>query len=168
MIWKRRNRLAEVFEFHIATEQDMENLGAELAKLIGKVRLVTLSGDLGAGKTTLVRGLLHQLGHHGAVKSPTFTLVEPYQLGELNIYHFDLYRLEDPEELEYLNAREYLESGDMCLIEWPEKGAALLPQADVKVSIHKVVDGRNVRVELQTGRGLSITNDLQRITGEFA
>ncbi len=154
-------------ELVIDNEQEMETLGRELAQLVGDIRLITLTGDLGAGKTTLVRGLLRGLGHEGSVKSPTFTLVEPYELNNRDIYHFDLYRLEDAEELEFLGAREYLVGDGLCLIEWPENGSGFLPQADVNVTINKVNHGRNVRFELQTDRGVSITDGLQRLLGAF-
>jgi tRNA threonylcarbamoyladenosine biosynthesis protein TsaE len=155
-------------ELVVDSEQAMEALGGALAQLVGKIRIITLTGDLGVGKTTLVRGLLRALGYPGAVKSPTFTLIEPYTLGDQDIYHFDLYRLEDAEELEFLGAREYLEGGDLCLIEWPEKGAGFLPQADVNVTINKVNNRRNVEIELRTDRGGAITDEVRRLLGAFA
>ena len=156
------------FKLVIDSEQAMEALGGALAQLVGEIRIITLTGDLGAGKTTLVRGLLRALGYAGAVKSPTFTLVEPYTLGDRDIYHFDLYRLEDAEELEFLGAREYLEGDGLCLIEWPEKGAGFLPQADVNVTINKVNCGRKVNIDLRTDRGRAITDEVRRLLGAFA
>ena len=112
----------------VATETDMEALGGRFASALGDLKLVTLDGPLGAGKTTLVRGLLHALGRHGAVKSPTFTLVEPYEINSRRFYHFDLYRLNDPQELEFLGMRDYLAGSDLCVVEWAERAGRLCPR----------------------------------------
>lgn len=133
-------------ERRVASAGEMEALGAALAARAAQLRLVYLRGPLGAGKTTLVRGLLRALGHDGAVKSPTFTLVEAYDFGELTVNHFDLYRLKEPEELEYLGLRDYLREGSLCVVEWPERAGALLPLPDVEVMID-IRDGAR-RVQL--------------------
>jgi tRNA threonylcarbamoyladenosine biosynthesis protein TsaE len=131
---------------HIADEDAMLALGARLARQFANGGLITLHGDLGAGKTTLVRGLLRELGHTGVVKSPTYTLVEPYRVGERDIYHFDLYRLADPEELEYMGIRDYLRPDALCLVEWPEQAGNILPSADLQVSIRHAGSARQVKL----------------------
>jgi len=138
---------------HIPDETAMQALGARLAA--GDVRgaVVYLEGPLGAGKTTVVRGLVRALGFAGPVKSPTFTLLEPYQRDDLRVYHFDLYRLADPEELEYIGARDYFGGDALCLVEWPERGAGFLAPADLCVVIALAETGRDVRVEGLTPRG---------------
>lgn len=129
---------SNIEEIMIPNEKAMMQLGGKIAKRFPKGGIVLLKGDLGAGKTTLVRGLLRSLGFDGTVKSPTYTLVEPYQINGRSIYHFDLYRLGDPEELEYMGGRDYWDSDALCLIEWPEKALAYLPEADLQLTIlHK-------------------------------
>ncbi|MBT7371791.1 MAG: tRNA (adenosine(37)-N6)-threonylcarbamoyltransferase complex ATPase subunit type 1 TsaE, partial [Gammaproteobacteria bacterium] len=108
---------------HIEDETGMLKLGGELAHQLDGEGSVLIKGDLGAGKTTLCRGLIHAMGHEGAVKSPTFTLVEPYRIGKRDIFHFDLYRLSHPDELEYIGIDEYFGENRLCLVEWPEKAA---------------------------------------------
>ncbi|MCG6887123.1 MAG: tRNA (adenosine(37)-N6)-threonylcarbamoyltransferase complex ATPase subunit type 1 TsaE [Proteobacteria bacterium] len=140
--------------------------GAALARCCPPACIINLHGDLGAGKTTLVRGFLHALGHTGTVKSPTYTLVEPYVLaaptGERRLYHFDLYRLGNPEELEYLGGRDYFDSEAVCLIEWPERGAGWLPPADVDIFLQHRDTGRNVRALGHGQRGLKLIASLER------
>jgi len=115
--------------------------------------VVLLLGDLGAGKTTLVRGLLRGLGHIGPVRSPTYTLVEPYVVPGLAAYHFDLYRLNDPEELEYLGARDYFAPGQLCLIEWPTRAAGHLPPADLHCELGFFGAGRQARLSARSPAG---------------
>ncbi|UCH54373.1 MAG: tRNA (adenosine(37)-N6)-threonylcarbamoyltransferase complex ATPase subunit type 1 TsaE [Pseudomonadota bacterium] len=123
----------------------MEALGERLAGVLGEVRLVYLRGVLGSGKTTLVRGMLRGLGYRGTVRSPTFTLLESYTLAR-PLHHFDLYRLKDPEELEFLGIRDYLQNDMLCVIEWPERGAPLLPTPDLDVMIAIADMGRQVQL----------------------
>ena len=131
-----------------ADEGAMVALGTRLGKAAANGGIIYFEGILGAGKTTLCRGVLRAFGHHGAVKSPTYTLVEPYRFGEQRIYHFDLYRLGDPEELEYMGIRDYFEAGNLSLIEWPNRGAGFLPPADliVKVAV-SAGGGRDVQLQ---------------------
>ena len=131
---------------YIEDEAAMMAFGGKLADDLQDGGIVLLKGDLGAGKTTLVRGLLRHLGHQGIVKSPTYTLVEPYELKDRKVYHFDLYRLGDPEELEYMGGRDYWESGALCLIEWPEQAKGYLPEADLTLEISYQDTGRSISI----------------------
>ncbi len=141
--------------------QSMEALGAVLAKRLHAGQLVFLHGELGAGKTTLVRGVLRALGYAGPVKSPTYTLVEPYDFDSGPIYHFDLYRVEDPGELEFLGIRDYLEGQGVCIVEWPERGVGILPAADVDVFIDRVDHARSVRLVLNSDDGAALLSGLE-------
>ena len=206
---------------HLQTidEQAMTELGAQLARFSIKGSIFYLDGDLGAGKTTLVRGFLRALGYEGAVKSPTFTVVEPYNLDNnklydynelyddlkldgndldmvqketpsrvqkraqtradlvhthlesdqsLKIYHFDLYRLEEPEELEYMGIRDYLDGQAIALIEWPEKGYGVLPEADVLIKITHQKQGRGVELLSQSENGANIVSKLISVSARQA
>lgn len=131
----------------------MEALGAHVARLLHPGDRLYFSGDLGAGKTTLIRGILRALGYTGAVKSPTFTLVESYNAGGMELYHFDLYRLEDPEELEGIGFRDYMDGPGVCLVEWPQRGNEQLGLPDVEVVIAITDGGRRLRLIGRTERG---------------
>lgn len=145
-----------VFEKYLAHEQATLDTAAKLAVTLRGRCVVFLEGQLGTGKTTFSRGILHALGHKGSVKSPTFTLVEPYDISGGQVYHFDLYRLTSPEEVEYLGVDDYLNGEYLCLIEWPDKGRNFLPDCDVMVHLKVQGKGRLVRIEGKSEKGLKI------------
>lgn len=127
----------------ISTEKDMLAWGGRIADACQCGMVIALSGELGAGKTTLVRGFLRARGYQGVVSSPTFTIVEPYvDVGEIEIYHFDLYRLESPEELEHIGVDEYFHKDAICLVEWPQNGGELLPAIDIAIEISYQAGGK--------------------------
>ncbi len=133
-------------EFLIKNEAAMQLFGSRLTTMLPPGKTIFLNGELGSGKTTLVRGFLRGLGFSHAVKSPTYTLVEPYKVKNLKIFHFDLYRLADPDELEYMGIRDYFDSDTICFVEWPERGAAQLPDPDLKINIIYQNNGRLLRL----------------------
>lgn len=128
-------------------------LGARLAKALQGGLTIWLTGNLGAGKTTLVRGLLRGLGYEGKVKSPTYTLVEPYVISGLYLYHFDLYRFVDPEEWEAAGFRDYFNEQSVCLVEWPDKAGDLLPPADIEIALAPSGSGRSAVLSAGTEQG---------------
>lgn len=130
----------------VETEDDMTELGRAIARELTKPGVMLLSGDLGAGKSVLARSIIRTLGHSGAVKSPTYTLVENYELPQWRVAHLDLYRLNDPEELHFLGFDDIVANNDLLIIEWPDKGAGLLPKATLEVTIEYQENGRLVRI----------------------
>lgn len=136
----------------LAAEDDTLALGRALAPLLEPGMVVHLRGDLGAGKTTLARGILRGLGYEDRVKSPTFTLLEPYKLSRLNLYHFDFYRFLNPRELEETGFREYFNPESVCLVEWPEK-APDLPDADLCIDMRAEAQGRTTIITAHTEVG---------------
>ena len=136
----------------LSTEADTLALGAELASGLEAGMVIYLAGELGAGKTTLARGVLRALGYGGKVKSPTFTLVELYEVSSLYLYHFDFYRFDDPRELADAGLRDYFNPDSVCLVEWPEKAAGL-PPADVLISMRLEATGRRVEIFADTEAG---------------
>ncbi len=131
--------------------------GSAIGRALTSGAVVFLVGELGAGKTTFTRGALRALGHAGAVKSPTYTLCEPYDLANSEQFcHLDLYRLSDPEELEFLGIRDYVASGAMLFIEWPSKGEGWLPTPDLQVALVDSNNGRELTITVLTGIGEAV------------
>jgi tRNA threonylcarbamoyladenosine biosynthesis protein TsaE len=151
-----------MLELQVAGEGQQEALGAALARIIEPPCIIYLTGDLGAGKTTLARGLLHGLGHKGRVKSPTYTLLEPYELGDLQCYHFDLYRLADPEELVFLGIEDMLQPHALLLVEWPERGRGVLPAPDLSIQMFHQGALRRLTFQAASEKGVKIINDLEK------
>jgi tRNA threonylcarbamoyladenosine biosynthesis protein TsaE len=137
-------------------------LGASVARVVEGGLTVWLQGNLGAGKTTLVRGLLRGLGHAGKVKSPTYTLVEPYVVSGLYLYHFDLYRFVDPEEWDAAGFRDYFNPQSVCLVEWPEKADGLLPRPDIEISLAPCESGRSAKLSAMSEMGRRCLKRLSR------
>ncbi len=154
----------KTLEYYLDDEAATISIGSALAKVVKNELkqglVVYLAGDLGAGKTTLTRGFVQGMGHKGNVKSPTYTLVEPYDLAPWQIYHFDLYRLGDPEELEYMGIRDYFANNTCCFIEWPEKGAGLLADADLQIKIAYNDDQRIIYLSAQSDIGAVVLKAL--------
>lgn len=150
--------MVEKQHLQLGNAEAMEALGARIAQALGGRGLVFLAGDLGTGKTTLVRGALRHMGHRGLVKSPTFTLVEPYEINSQTVFHFDLYRLGDPEELEFMGFRDYIAGDSLCFVEWPERGAGGLPPPDIEVRLAYRGGGRDAVVGAATARGATLLN----------
>jgi tRNA threonylcarbamoyladenosine biosynthesis protein TsaE len=128
---------------HLPDSDATEAFGRALWPVLPERCLIFLHGDLGAGKTTLMRGLIRAAGYQGAVKSPTYGLVEEYLIGERRIFHFDLYRLADAEELLWIGIEDYLAQQAVCCIEWPVRGQGVLPEPDLEIKL-QVVDGARV------------------------
>lgn len=156
-----QNNLA--LQINLADESNTLQLGQQLAAALHQGGVIYLQGDLGAGKTTLSRGIIQAMGHSGSVKSPTYTLVEPYELGALRLYHFDLYRLADPEELEFMGIRDYFDDEVVCLVEWPDRGADYIPSADLEINLTKQGHSRLATLQAHTARGQSLLGQLTNI-----
>lgn len=148
---------------NLADEAATLNLGADIAQLCPPQQFtIHLEGELGAGKTTLTRGLLHALGHKGNVKSPTYTLVERYDLAQRAVFHFDLYRLAAPEELDYLGLDDYLSHNALCLIEWAKQGGNILPKPDILILLSYHNKGRQAIVLASSRAGQKLIRQLDK------
>ena len=146
----------------LKNETETTEIGSKLASCLKGGEVIYLKGELGTGKTTLVRGVLNRLGHTGNVKSPTYTIVEPYLIDSHVIYHFDLYRLDDPEELESLGIRDYCDGQSICFFEWPEKGGNLLPNADINLELTYFESTREVEFTSKSDVGKTILKQLSK------
>ncbi|MCP5018285.1 MAG: tRNA (adenosine(37)-N6)-threonylcarbamoyltransferase complex ATPase subunit type 1 TsaE [Ketobacter sp.] len=149
--------------FSLSDESATLKLGQQLALQLRAGGVLYLQGDLGAGKTTLSRGIIQSLGHSGAVKSPTYTLVEPYELPGLRVFHFDLYRLADPEELEFIGIRDYFDPGTVCIIEWPDRGGDMIPPPDLVLRLEKQGNGRLASLVANSAAGQTMLGRLTKI-----
>lgn len=152
-------------ELQLADEAATLQLGRHLATVIPDGFVIYLYGNLGAGKTTLVRGYLRGLGYGGTVKSPTYTLVEPYEIGERQVFHFDLYRLADPEELEYAGGRDYFSADSVCLVEWPERGEGWLAGADLQIQLDYQGAGRQAVLRACSEQGRRVVEAIKAVVG---
>lgn len=146
----------------VPSEESMLALGSQLSAACGDTAIIFLYGQLGAGKTTLTRGFLRGVGYTGHVKSPTYTLVESYQISQGMIYHFDFYRVKDAIELEYMGLQDYFIPKAICLIEWPECGANRLQEPDLACYLEQAEHGRNVKIVPHSMRGETILNRFER------
>ncbi|WP_076592361.1 tRNA (adenosine(37)-N6)-threonylcarbamoyltransferase complex ATPase subunit type 1 TsaE [Herminiimonas arsenitoxidans] len=150
---------------HLHEEAGTIALGAALARAVQPGLTIYLHGDLGAGKTALTRSMLHALGHNGHVKSPTYTLAEPYTVTideqTVNVIHFDLYRMASAEEFLDAGFREYFNHQTICVIEWPEKAEAVLPPPDISISLAVAGEGRDVELQALSDQGVECLNRLK-------
>ncbi|MGN2392613.1 tRNA (adenosine(37)-N6)-threonylcarbamoyltransferase complex ATPase subunit type 1 TsaE [Pelomicrobium sp. G1] len=153
------------FSRFLPDEEATLALGGALAACVLPGLRLYLGGDLGAGKTTLVRGLLRALGYRGKVKSPTFTLVEPYAISNLDLYHFDFYRFDDPAEWEQAGFREYFHPRSVCVVEWPEKAGDILPPPDLDIRLAFQGSGRIARFAAPTPTG---ERCIERLNAHYA
>lgn len=148
------------YKIFLENETATEQAGASLADVCTCGICVYLTGDLGAGKTTFTRGFLRRLGHSGKVKSPTYTLVETYTLEKFTVYHFDLYRLRDPEELEFMGIRDYFDGKSVVLVEWPQMGEGYFPGPDIKIAVQYAAEGREIVISGSSPEGCKVLENM--------
>lgn len=151
-------KLSSSSEFHFTDEPAVELWAQQFAVLLRPPLHLYFSGELGVGKTTLIRAILRALGVQGRIKSPSFAIVESYEVNEILIYHLDLYRIADPEALEYIGIYDYLAAKALCFIEWPERGGDLIPTADLSFSLSMATQGRECKITANTPRGKQVLN----------
>ena len=152
--------------FMINTEDEMLTFGSHIAAACEPGMVVFLEGELGAGKTTMVRGVLNAFGYHGVVKSPTYTLVEQYDFSDKTVFHLDLYRLAAAEELEYMGGRDYFSADVLSFVEWPEQGQGYLPQPDLIITIlYRGLRQRSVELAAFSERGKKVITMLAKNSG---
>lgn len=152
--------MLDLFKEKLADSEQTVAFGRRLSGACIDPVCIYLHGDLGAGKTTLTRGFIQGLGFKGNVKSPTYTLVEPYELANWMVYHFDLYRLGDPEELEFMGIRDYFSDNSHCLVEWPERGEGVLPLPDIDLTLTYSGEQRFIELKANNEMGLRVLNKL--------
>lgn len=149
-----------IVEWHSADEASTQEYAKRLAHYCTPPLVIHFQGQLGAGKSTFIRAMLRSMGVTDTIKSPTYALLEPYQINQLHVYHFDLYRLSDAEELEYIGIRDYLQQDALCLIEWPEKGKGFIPEADLLCKIDILANARTITMNSNNQKGLAILQQL--------
>lgn len=154
------------YDLLIENEDAMVALGRYLAEALGNQGIVFLHGDLGVGKTTFCRGVLRYLGYQGVVKSPTYTLVEPYEVNDHKVYHFDFYRLAEPEDLEFIGGRDYFSEAAFCLVEWPSRGQGELPEPDLEIIFDYDLPGRKATIIAVTEIGNMSLKKIRAFHGE--
>lgn len=146
--------------FYLSSQKDTEAFGALLCQIVTDHFVVFLKGDLGMGKTSMVRGFLQSMGYKGPVKSPTYTIVEEYRLSGRSVFHFDLYRLKDPEELHWMGFEDYLKESAVVFIEWPEMGAGLLPKPNLVIEFTPEGEGRKINIDTEWG---DVKNNIKQL-----
>ncbi len=151
--------------FTLTSEENTQELGKILAPHLQPPLLCFFQGELGAGKTSLIRAILRAKNVSGSIKSPSYTLIEPYEIGNHMIYHMDLYRLASADELEWLGIRDYLHENAICLIEWPERGGKSLPQPDLMLTLHYLDEGREITISSQSLPGDTIIKQCMKDYG---